>query len=168
MVYKRLGFFLAMGAIVSGLLSIREIWPAIFAAIPNTGSLSGTVEVPQPFQAAQVHVLNLDQNILGLDLKGNKQPEELSGGEQQRVGVALTLANDPGVNLADEPTGNLDTRNAEIIAKLLCFLAIDYGKIVIVVSHGPKNVAHFPLEYAMRDGKFSSTARQRPEVAPAS
>lgn len=92
--------------------------------------------------------------IVGLEAKGNKRPEELSGGEQQRVGVALALANDPALILADEPTGNLDSRNAEIIAKLLCSLASDYGKTVIMVSHDPKNVAHFPVEYAMRDGQF--------------
>ena len=94
--------------------------------------------------------------IVGLEAKGNKRPEELSGGEQQRVGVALALSNDPALILADEPTGNLDTRNAEIIVKLLCSLASDYGKTVIMVSHDPKSVAHFPVEYAMRDGKFVS------------
>lgn len=94
--------------------------------------------------------------IVGLDGKGNKRPEELSGGEQQRVGVALALANDPALILADEPTGNLDTRNAEIVAKLLCSLATDYGKTVVMVSHDPKSVAHFPIEYAMRDGQFVS------------
>ncbi len=94
--------------------------------------------------------------IVGLDGKGNKRPEELSGGEQQRVGVALALGNDPALILADEPTGNLDTRNAEIVAKLLCSLASDYGKTVVMVSHDPKTVAHFPIEYAMRDGQFVS------------
>ena len=95
-------------------------------------------------------------DIVGLDGKGNKRPEELSGGEQQRVGVTLALSNDPALILADEPTGNLDTRNAEIIAKLLCSLASDYGKTVIMVSHDPKSVAHFPNEFAMRDGRFVS------------
>ncbi len=94
--------------------------------------------------------------IVGLEAKGNKRPEELSGGEQQRVGVALALANDPSLILADEPTGNLDSRNAEVIVKLLCSLASDYGKTVVMVSHDPKAVAHFPIEYAMRDGGFVS------------
>jgi putative ABC transport system ATP-binding protein len=94
--------------------------------------------------------------IVGLEAKGHKRPEELSGGEQQRVGVALALSNDPALILADEPTGNLDSHNAGIIVQLLCTLASDYGKTVVMVSHDPKAVASFPTEYAMRDGKFVS------------
>lgn len=94
--------------------------------------------------------------IVGLADKGNKRPDHLSGGEQQRVGVTLALANDPAAILADEPTGNLDARNADIISELLVSLARDYGKTVIMVSHDPKSVAHFPLEYQMRDGCFVS------------
>ena len=94
--------------------------------------------------------------IVGLEAKGHKRPEELSGGEQQRVGVALALSNDPALILADEPTGNLDSQNAGIIVQLLCTLASDYGKTVVMVSHDPKAVANFPTEYAMRDGKFVS------------
>jgi putative ABC transport system ATP-binding protein len=92
--------------------------------------------------------------IVGLAEKGNKRPDELSGGEQQRVGVVLALANDPAIILADEPTGNLDARNADVISRLLVSLAHDHGKTVIMVSHDPKSVAHFPTEYAMRDGRF--------------
>jgi putative ABC transport system ATP-binding protein len=94
--------------------------------------------------------------IVGLEAKGHKRPDELSGGEQQRVGVALALSNDPALILADEPTGNLDSHNAGIIVQLLCTLASDYGKTVVMVSHDPKAVANFPTEYAMRDGKFVS------------
>ena len=98
--------------------------------------------------------------IVGLEAKGNKRPEELSGGEQQRVGVALALGNDPSLILADEPTGNLDSENAGIIVKLLCSLTADYGKTVIMVSHDQKAVANFPSEYAMRDGRFVSLASE--------
>lgn len=94
--------------------------------------------------------------IVGLAEKGDKRPDQLSGGEQQRVGVVLALANDPGLILADEPTGNLDGRNADIVSELLVSLAKDYGKTVIMVSHDPKSVAHFPNDYAMRDGRFVS------------
>ena len=92
--------------------------------------------------------------LVGLEAKGHKRPEELSGGEQQRVGVALALANDPALILADEPTGNLDSANALVIAGLLKSLALEHGKTVIMVSHDPKTVEVFPTVYAMRDGRF--------------
>src|SRR5919198_1193770 len=96
--------------------------------------------------------------LVGLEAKGQKRPEELSGGEQQRVAVALALANDPALILADEPTGNLDSTNAAAIANLLKSLALQYGKTVIMVSHDPKTVEVFPTVYAMRDGRFVDTA----------
>ncbi len=92
--------------------------------------------------------------LVGLDQKAHKRPEELSGGEQQRVGISLALANDPSLILADEPTGNLDSHNADSITELLVSLATQYGKTVVMVSHDPKAVAHFPQSYAMRDGRF--------------
>ena len=96
--------------------------------------------------------------LVGLEAKGQKRPEELSGGEQQRVAIALALANDPAVILADEPTGNLDSTNATAIASLLASLAFDHGKTVIMVSHDPKMVEVFPTVHAMRDGRFVDAA----------
>jgi putative ABC transport system ATP-binding protein len=96
--------------------------------------------------------------LVGLEAKGQKLPEELSGGEQQRVAIALALANDPALILADEPTGNLDSTNAGVIAKLLKSLAVEYGKTVIMVSHDPKTVEVFPTVHSMRDGRFVDAA----------
>jgi putative ABC transport system ATP-binding protein len=96
--------------------------------------------------------------LVGLESKGQKRPEELSGGEQQRVAVALALANDPALILADEPTGNLDSTNAAVIASLLKSLAVTYGKTVIMVSHDPKTVEGFPVVHTMRDGRFVDAA----------
>jgi len=92
--------------------------------------------------------------MVGLGDKGHKRPEELSGGEQQRVAVALSLANDPSLILADEPTGNLDTGNTETITSLFLSLAEKYSKTVIMASHDPKAVEHFKKVYNMRDGNF--------------
>ena len=92
--------------------------------------------------------------MVGLAAKGNKRPEELSGGEQQRVAVALALANDPALILADEPTGNLDSENTKIISQLFLSLAEHYGKTVIMASHDPKAVEQFKKVYNMRDGRF--------------
>ena len=92
--------------------------------------------------------------MVGLAKKGQKRPEELSGGEQQRVAIALALANDPALILADEPTGNLDTTNGVAITKLLLSLSSDYGKTVVMVSHDPTVVEQFPTVSTMRDGRF--------------
>ena len=92
--------------------------------------------------------------MVGLGDKGHKRPEELSGGEQQRVAVALSLANDPSVILADEPTGNLDTENTKTISALFLSLAERYGKTVIMASQDPKAVEQFKKVYNMRDGNF--------------
>jgi putative ABC transport system ATP-binding protein len=89
---------------------------------------------------------------VGLKAKGFKRPEELSGGEQQRVAVCLALVNDPPIILADEPTGNLDSHNARVISSMLIDLATSRGKTVLVASHDPKVVEQFPRVYHMRDG----------------
>jgi len=92
--------------------------------------------------------------MVGLATKGHKRPEELSGGEQQRVAVALSLANDPSLILADEPTGNLDTENTKTISALFLSLAERHGKTVIMASHDPKAVEQFKQVYNMRDGNL--------------
>lgn len=109
--------------------------------------------VPKGLRRQRAHEL-LD--AFGLADKGYKRPEELSGGEQQRVAVCVALVNDPDVILADEPTGNLDQANMELIAELLISLARDRGKTVIVTTHDPKMGAAFPRVYRMRDGRFEA------------
>ena len=96
--------------------------------------------------------------MVGLKKEGHKRPEQLSGGEQQRVSVCLALVNDPDIILADEPTGNLDLANMEIITNLLISLAKERGKTVIVASHDQQMVKAFPKVYRMRDGRFESVS----------
>ena len=128
-----------------------------FNLIPSVTALEN-VELPMVMAGmSEADCRDRARHLLGLvDLedKGQKRPEELSGGEQQRVGVALALANDPALILADEPTGNLDSTNANVIATLLKSLATEHGKTVIMVSHDPKTVEVFPTVYSMRDGRF--------------
>jgi len=76
--------------------------------------------------------------LVGLEHRMNHKPTELSGGEQQRVAIAVALANDPPLILADEPTAELDTENAMKIVDLLTSLSRKYGKTVIVSTHDPR------------------------------
>ncbi|MCL2684948.1 MAG: ABC transporter ATP-binding protein [Candidatus Bathyarchaeota archaeon] len=76
-------------------------------------------------------------NIVGLDARADHKPEDLSGGEQQRIAIASALANDAPILLADEPTGELDTANARIIAEHLVKINQELGKTIIMVTHDP-------------------------------
>jgi putative ABC transport system ATP-binding protein len=109
--------------------------------------------VPKHERAEKAHKL---LQTVGLGEKGHKRPEELSGGEQQRVAICLALVNDPDLILADEPTGNLDVTNMEMITNLLISLAKEQGKTVIVATHDQKMAGAFPKIYQMRDGQFES------------
>jgi putative ABC transport system ATP-binding protein len=76
-------------------------------------------------------------DIVGLQSRAHHKPEELSGGEQQRIAIASALANDAPILLADEPTGELDTANAKIIAEYLVKINQELGKTIIMVTHDP-------------------------------
>lgn len=91
---------------------------------------------------------------VGLEGKANKRPEELSGGEQQRVAVCLALVNDPPLIIGDEPTGNLDSKNRDVVIDLLIGLAKNNNKAVIVATHDPKVAEAFMRVHYMRDGMF--------------
>jgi lipoprotein-releasing system ATP-binding protein len=89
---------------------------------------------------------------IGLKDRQNHKPAELSGGEQQRVAVARALANDPKIILADEPTGNLDTANSQLISDLIVELNGRFGMTFIVVTHNKEmmKIAHHTFQ--MKDG----------------
>ena len=126
-----------------------------FNLIPSLSALEN-LELPMLMagmaaEARKTRAQDLLDSV-GLKAKGYKRPEELSGGEQQRVAVCLALVNDPPIILADEPTGNLDSNNAKLITNILIDLASQRNKTVIVASHDPKVVEIFPRVCHMRDG----------------
>jgi lipoprotein-releasing system ATP-binding protein len=91
---------------------------------------------------------------VGLGDKTHRLGTHLSGGEQQRVAVARALANQPTIILADEPTGNLDVKNAAVIFELLTSLAKDNGQAVVLVTHNPDIASRCDHTRPMRDGVF--------------
>ena len=94
--------------------------------------------------------------LVGLRERMDHHLEELSGGEQQRVAVAIALANHPKLLLADEPTGELDTATAQTIYDLLRELNRQLGLTMIIVSHDPGIARHVDRVVAVRDGKLAS------------
>lgn len=80
--------------------------------------------------------------LVGLADRGHHRPDQMSGGQQQRVAIARAIATDPALIIADEPTGNLDSKSAADVLGILQSLAKSAGKTVIMVTHDPK-AAHF-------------------------
>lgn len=90
----------------------------------------------------------------GIASKARNKPNQLSGGEQQRVAVARALANDPSMILADEPTGNLDTTNTEIVMEILENLHEQTGKTVVIITHNIELAKRTKSAIMIRDGKI--------------
>jgi putative ABC transport system ATP-binding protein len=90
---------------------------------------------------------------VGLGDRLRARPDQLSGGQQQRVAIARALVSEPALVLADEPTGNLDSRSSEEIASLLRQVSADWGRAVLMVTHDPRIAAHADRIVFMRDGK---------------
>jgi putative ABC transport system ATP-binding protein len=90
--------------------------------------------------------------MLGLGDRLHHRPAELSGGEQQRVAIARAIINEPKIVLADEPTGNLDTKNSETVLGMLRQLNKELGQTVVMITHNPEAAAYADRVAHMRDG----------------
>jgi len=97
-------------------------------------------------------------DLVGLAHRARHRPDEMSGGEQQRIAIAVALSNDPPLLVADEPTGELDTKTGQEVLDLFQRLNQDLKKTIVVVTHDTRvaGIAHRTLD--IRDGKIVGTA----------
>jgi len=93
-------------------------------------------------------------SLLGIQKRLPHRPSELSGGEQQRVALARALINKPAIVLADEPTGNLDSENSEIVLNMLRHSNRELGQTVLMITHNPGAAAYGDRIIHMRDGQI--------------
>jgi putative ABC transport system ATP-binding protein len=98
------------------------------------------------------HRFDVVTKMLGLEGRLHHKPSELSGGEQQRVAIARAIINEPKILLADEPTGNLDSKNSEIVLQMLRQLNKELGQTIVMITHNPEAVTYFDRVVHMRDG----------------
>ncbi len=134
-----------------------------FNLIPNLTAMEN-VALPMVFQGMDVETRRKKAeellNRVGLHERENHYPNELSGGEMQRVAIARSLANDPEVLLADEPTGNLDTKNGKIIMEFLEKMNNE-GKTIIMVTHDPDLAQEYAHKvYWLKDGKLEKVTQR--------
>ncbi len=102
--------------------------------------------------------------MLGLADRLHHRPNELSGGEQQRVAIARALANDPPILLADEPTGNLDSKSGATVLSALNTIRDNNGTTVVLVTHDPKLASRMDRVLTLVDGMVAPNSKAAPEV----
>ncbi|MCX8159243.1 MAG: ABC transporter ATP-binding protein [Candidatus Pacearchaeota archaeon] len=134
-----------------------------FNLIPNL-TAKENIMLPMIFQGIEKEIREARADelleLVGLTERAEHHPNQLSGGEQQRIAIARALSNDPEIILADEPTGNLDTKNGEIILNYLERLNKN-GKTIILVTHD-SNIAHkhARIIYHIKDGKLEKITKK--------
>jgi len=104
-------------------------------------------------------------SLLGIDKRLDHRPSEMSGGEQQRVALARALINKPAIVLADEPTGNLDTKNSQIVLSMLRRSNKELGQTVLMITHNPEAASFGDRILHIRDGQLV-TPDEDPQWSP--
>lgn len=134
-----------------------------FNLIPNLTALEN-VMLPMTFQNMEKEDrIKKAEHLLTLVELGDRMdhyPNQLSGGQQQRVSIARSLANDPEIILADEPTGNLDTKTGNVVMEFLEKLN-KQGKTIVMITHEPEAAQnHARTIYWLRDGKIEKVTKK--------
>jgi len=135
----------------------------IFQSFGLMPLLSARENVGVPLRMRKMDPREREQRVdealawVGLGSRAHHRPYELSGGEQQRVAIARALAEGPELVLADEPTGQLDTRTGRRILDLLRRMVEERGVTLLVVTHDPQVMAEADIVHEMRDGRLVET-----------
>ena len=124
----------------------------------NRTSVQKNIEIPAIIMGMNRNVRRYRSqrllDLLGIKDKGEYQPMNLSGGQQQRVAIARALINNPTIILADEPTGNLDTKTGKEVFDLLKMLTRKYKKTIVMVTHNQELALETDKTIFIRDGKI--------------
>jgi putative ABC transport system ATP-binding protein len=132
-----------------------------------TLSAKGNIEIAREIagkDGLDQELFNRVTTMLGIAGRLDHRPAELSGGEQQRVALARALVNSPSIVLADEPTGNLDSRNSEVVLKMLRDANQQFGQTVLMITHNPEAAEIGDRIIHMRDGSIVA-AEEDPQWA---
>jgi putative ABC transport system ATP-binding protein len=168
------GKYLLNGAEVSGLHQTEQARVRnqeigfIFQAFNLIGDMSvfENVELPLTYRSDLTRQQRRERVVTALEQVDMAQrqkhfPAQLSGGQQQRVAIARALVGKPKVLLADEPTGNLDSKNAQLVMDLLSTLH-KQGSCIVMVTHDPRSAEQAERQIALFDGKIVDDRRSRP------
>jgi putative ABC transport system ATP-binding protein len=132
--------------------------------LPRTTALEN-VELPMLYSGvpdAERRRIALEMmKIVGVDHLADHAPNQMSGGQQQRVAIARSLVNNPGLILADEPTGALDTKTSEEVMRLFTRLNEEHGITILLVTHEPDIAAYAKRVVTFRDGRIVSDAARK-------
>jgi putative ABC transport system ATP-binding protein len=149
---RRIGFVFQTFNLLPRMTALRNVeLPMVYAGIPRAERRARALAALE---------------AVGLAGRAAHRPTELSGGEQQRVAIARALVNRPALLLADEPTGNLDVRAADVVLALLRRLNRE-GTTLILVSHNPRVAAEAERVITLEDGRIVSDSRRGAAPPPA-
>ncbi len=125
------------------------------------------IEMPMSLAGAKARRERAEMllDMVGLSEKKSSRVAQLSGGEQQRIAIAIALANDPGILLADEPTGAVDVKTSAYILDVFRRINSEQGKTIVIVTHDRQIARHVTRVAAIRDGKIASEQIMRADYA---